>query len=370
VQTGIDKVELAYLQAFVADDVPCFAIARTALGYVVLDRAGMSILIDHVKYGNWPRIDLISRLNRRLKVSAKRGQSTLRRLAIARCLPRNLGKMLGALSPQLTYVNVGHSNLTEHMLGAVRRQANSRIVVLLHDTIPLDWPQFQRADTVAAFDAKLRRVAAYADQVICTSAQCLRDARRHLEARGRVPQMIPAALGIELASSAQVELPQTPYFLCVGTIEPRKNHALLLDIWDDPPADARLVIVGRRGWENDAIFERLDKKPDKVIEHNNLTDGQIVTLVQNAQGSLFPSFAEGFGLPPIEAAALGTPVICADLPSCREILGASAVYLDPTDRYQWKKQIEQLAKTARSPTKPDFVPPDWDTHFKIVFTVM
>jgi len=85
---------------------------------------------------------------------------------------------------------------------------------------------------------------------------------------------------------------------------------------------------------------------------------------------LFPSRAEGFGLPPIEAAALGVPVVCSDLPVIREVLGDIPVYLDATKRYQWKQITQSLLKGHRADKKlraeGAFSPPTWDDHFNNV----
>jgi glycosyltransferase involved in cell wall biosynthesis len=173
------------------------------------------------------------------------------------------------------------------------------------------------------------------------------------------------------------DLPEDrPLFLTVGTIEPRKNHALLLDIWEtwdeeeDGPRPV-LGIVGARGWRNEDLFHRLNTTPLRnrdIFEWPDLSDKAVAALMARANALLFPSFAEGFGLPPVEAAALQTPVISADLPSVRESLGDFAVYLDPNDSYPWKKAIKSRIEVGRSVTDGmrGFLTPFWEDHFKVV----
>lgn len=370
--TGVDRVEFSYLGELTVGKGQTYGLARTALGYVLLDQRGMAELAARVAGTGWGRVDLISRLNRRLSPQARLGQSFVRRHALARCSRAGLERMLARHLPDgFEYFNVGHSNLTQRTLQAIKSQRQSKTTILIHDTIPLDFPHYQRPGTAKVFEAKLRLAAAYADRIICTSVACLRDVTRHMGQMGRTPPMLPALLGVNtpnLAAPSKGMQSNRPYFVMLGTIEPRKNHAMILDIWGELGKDAPgLMICGARGWANADVFARLDAGMANVTELPDLTDGEIATLLAGSKGLLFPSFAEGFGLPPVEAATLGVPVICADLPACREILGNWPVYLDPNDRYQWENTVLRLAAET-TPKDRSFDPPTWDSHFKLVFS--
>lgn len=271
-----------------------------------------------------------------------------------------------------SYLNTGHANLTDRTLRAIRK-AGLRITVLVHDTIPLDYPQYCRPDTIPDFRRKMAAVAHHADLVIHTT----QDARARTEAQlarlGRTPNGVVANLGVPVPQ-ATAPTTNSPYFVTLGTIEPRKNHALLLDVWDRLPAPKpRLHIIGSRGWNNAEVFARLDAlAPDAaIVEQHGLTDTQVVELIAGATAFLFPSRAEGFGLPPIEAAALGIRVISSDLPVIRELLGDNAVYLDPADVYSWMETIAALAKAPKAENGQikRFLPPNWADHFKTVLNL-
>ena len=367
--TGVDRVELAYLRALTADGgTPVFGLCRTALGFCLLDRMGLLALGAAFAARDFPPPDLLSRLNRRLAGPARLGQSFARRHAVARVTRGRLKRLLRLLPDGFTYLNVGHSNLTRPVCRAVKARPGARIAVLIHDTIPLDWPQMQRAGTEAQFRAKLDVARRFADRIICTSAACASDVRRHLS--GQVPPIVTAHLGVDVPRPAAEEIPLglmplRPYFVVLGTIEPRKNHALLLDIWDDwGPGAPELLICGHRGWRNAEVFARLDAGVPHVREAADLSDGAIAALLERSHGLLFPSLAEGYGLPPLEAAALGVPVLCAELAACRELLGTRAVYADVQDRYSWSKQIRSLLQTAPQDRRIRLTPPTWSAHFR------
>lgn len=366
--TGVDRVEAAYLHAFLEADVPAFGLVRTALGFVLLDRTGLAAFAA----GHWGRIDLLSRWNRRLSGAAKRGQSLVRRHAIARARSGGLQGMLRKHLPaRYSYYNTGHSNLTETTLRAVSGSGGLSSV-LIHDTIPLDFPQMQRDGTVATFRAKLA-AAAQANRIICTTHAVAADVLRHLPVRdGQRQQPTVAQLGVtlpDLTGPVPPDLPAQPYFVVLGTIEPRKNHALLLDIWESWPGAPSLVMIGKRGWKNEDVFARLTAGIPGVVERADIADADLGHWIAGARALLMPSFAEGFGLPPAEALALGTPAIVADLPACQEVLGKGAVYVKPSDRYLWEKEIKDLAQSPKPKTPIPYVPPQWREHFNTVLTV-
>ncbi len=390
VPTGVDRVEQAYLRRFVALETPVFAIVRSTYGFILLDRTGMEALLDRLEGRQiWGAEDWLSRLARGLSPERRRAEADLRRLALARCLSLGLRRMLRLHFPNgATYFNVSHSNLSNRVLSAMRHGANAQVAVMLHDTIPLDFPQYQRPETPKAFLEMLRRVQAHADVIICNSAQTESDVTRHMQGHGPVPRTKVAHLGVDVPTpDPNVPLPRQidltkPWFCTVGTVEPRKNHAFLLDLWEEMentlPSDKmpQLVICGTRGWLNEDVFARLDaaSKNRNVHEIPGLDDKTLAEVLRRSAGMLFPSLAEGYGLPPAEAAALGIPVICAPLPVYREVLGDIPIYVSLQDRYLWARKIigltaEHRAGQSAGMRRHAFHSPTWDSHFKAVFTV-
>ena len=375
--TGVDRVEYAYLDGFLRDtDADVWGLARSALGYILLDDAGLHAFRDAVRDGDFPLPDILSRLNRNLSPAARRGQSFLRWRARARVRPHRLARLLRTLPAGFVYFNVGHSNLTDEVLRAVDSCPGTTTAVLLHDTIPLDHPDFQRFGASPRFQKMLTAATRHADLFICSTKDVAERVRRRTAPSPHQPRLVVSPLGITPPAPAPEEIPPgmmplRPFFVTLGTIEPRKNHALLLDIWADwGPGAPELLIIGRRGWRNEAVFARLDAGVPRVRELQGLGDGAVAALLRRAHGLLFPSLAEGFGLPPVEAAAMGVPVICSDLAACREVMLDWPVYADPTDRYEWKRQIKQLLHDPNPMRLPPMSPPTWDAHLETVLAAV
>ena len=173
---------------------------------------------------------------------------------------------------------------------------------------------------------------------------------------------------------------QPPYFVCVGTIEARKNHLLLLNLWRQLAAELgvaapRLVLIGQRGWETENAIDMLERCPalrGLVLERSNVPDDEAARLVGGAQALLLPSFAEGFGFPLIEALALGVPVLCSNLVALRENGGVVPEYLDPLDGAGWRDAVVDYAqpgsarRAAQLRRLSNWVPPSWRDHFATV----
>ncbi|MGR3661735.1 MAG: glycosyltransferase family 1 protein, partial [Paracoccaceae bacterium] len=271
--TGIDRVELEYLIHLLTDETPLFGLVRIAPGFALLDQTGLQQIADRFAGKTaWGPLDALARLRRNTPEQQRRAGADIRRLSIARGRRKTFGKTLRQYLPAGTsYLNVGHSNLDQDLFTAVRCLPGAKVTVLIHDTIPLDFPHFQREGTVEKFENKLRLARQYADQIIAISRTVSMDIQRHMSPWGQVPDITVAPLGVRLvppqSSALPNPVPKQPYFVTLGTIEPRKNHSLLLDIWENlakiskPP---HLYIIGQRGWNNRAVFDRLDAKPANI----------------------------------------------------------------------------------------------------------
>ena len=127
------------------------------------------------------------------------------------------------------------------------------------------------------------------------------------------------------------------FVLAVGSLEPRKNLERLLDAWTELPDRLRrthqLVVVGPDGWQQRSILRRLDGlvQTESVIRAERLRDSELAALYRRARALVFPSLAEGFGLPVAEAMACGAPVVTSKSSSLPEVAGDAAILVDPED---------------------------------------
>ncbi len=365
------------MRGLLVRELPVFGLARTSLGLILLGRDGLAGFQDRMTGAvEWGGVDAPGRLNPRIGTAKARAEADLRRLALARSLRGQSANMLRKhLADGFAYLNVGHSNLSQNGLAAVRQGGAGVIAVLLHDVIPITHPDTQRPGMAAKVGRRLQAIVDHADLVIASAQSTSVEIKGALQATGPAPKVLVAPLGVDLAEAdPTTRQPQSPYFLAVGTIEPRKNYAFLVQIWAEllkrePASMPRLIIAGRAGWDDGGLGDALSRYTEvaRFIDlRPDLADGEIAALISGAAGLLQPSIAEGFGLPVFEAAARGTSIICSDLPVYREFLKDLPIYGNHDDPYQWATHVEQLADICiKRPAVPDgssFRPPTWDAH--------
>lgn len=278
------------------------------------------------------------------------------------------------------YLNVGHTALQDPGYLAWARVADVRPVYMVHDLIPITHPEYCRVGEARHHAERMRNILASAVGIIGNSQATL-DSLSEFGAREslQIPASIAAALGTGIKSytDAVAEKPERPTFVVLGTIEARKNHLMLLQIWarlarargKDAP---RLLVIGQRGWECEQVFNLLDRSEalrGTVSEIAHCSDTELSGHLTAATALLFPSLAEGYGLPLVEALTTGTPVIASDLPVFREIGQGVPDFLDPLDDQAWEQAIlcyarpDSIARKAQVARLAGYCPPSWADHF-------
>lgn len=220
-----------------------------------------------------------------------------------------------------------------------------RYVATIHDMIPLRWPQFVTRKHRLVVAAAYRRVRQQADLVIVPSEATKADVVNQLRISPERIVVIPWGCDERFQPSGNLErfavvqrkyrLP-TRYLLFVGTLEPRKNLTTLLKAYailraERQAKDLKLVVVGRKGWLYDEVFETVKALAlhEYVLFTDFVDDEDLPDLYRGAFLLVFPSLYEGFGLPILEAMASGVPVIASNTSSMPEVAGDAALLIDP-----------------------------------------
>ncbi len=281
--------------------------------------------------------------------------------------------------PNGIFVHVSHTGLQHGPRFGTLLSGGLPAIFFVHDLIPIETPEFCRPGENAKHEKRMHTVANHASVVVVNSKTTQLSFREHCKRRGwRQPPIEVIPIGVDPAFARNASVPMMPsstlYFVVLGTIEPRKNHLLLLHVWRRlaqllGSRTPRLVIIGRRGWENENacdLLERSELIRDHVIEAANLADRHVVELIRGAAALLAPSFIEGYGMQVAEALSAGTPVIASDIPAHREAAGSFAEFIDPLDAHRWLAAV-----TARLEEKDEsqsglgvrYVPFSWSDHF-------
>ncbi len=385
---GIDRVDLAILNHIFADDLsPHVGVLPTFWGIRAYRADQVRCLLQHVK-GIWaeegneesetatePAIqELAARIaenGRAPPFSSSRklttGDKVRRMLAQLWATGLPLGEPAHTGIPQgAIYLNVGQLGLAvPQFFRWLARRPDVTSAIMLHDVIPLEFPHLVRPGQQKQHARMVETAARHADLFIYSTRYARDTVDAALRAVGcmQVPSIVrglPLPKAYAQALSGPQELVGTRYFLVVSTIEPRKNHALLLRIWARMLArmgkeTPHLVVVGALGYDGEAILSALDANPDlrsRVHQISGISSPALASLMLGATGLLSPTFVEGFGLPVLEANTLGVPVIASDISAHREIADAATILLPCDDEAGWELAICGLPDRITSARRP------------------
>ncbi len=353
--TGVDRVSLQYLQHFMGS---AYALVRFAGRWVELGRADSQRVFEILLDGD------------------PAGRSMLRRCVARGYVLAWRRRHCGVL------FNTGHSGLDRADYAERVTRRGLKPVFFLHDLIPISHPEYCRAGEAERHHRRLETMLSVGKGLIVNSAATRDELLAYAAARSvAVPPCAVALLAPAMLPEPYRGRPlEKPYFVVLGTIEPRKNHSLLLHLWRQLVAELgdaapQLVVIGQRGWECEQVVDLLDRcaaLQGQVTELPRCDDRELATWLAHAQALLFPSFIEGFGMPLVEALMLGVPVIASDLPVFREIAGTIPHYLDPLDGPGWRRAVLEFAKPESEARQmqlvnmANYAPPTWEQHFNVV----
>lgn len=279
-------------------------------------------------------------------------------------------------------VNTGHIGLGQSDYLRMMRKWKVKPIFFVHDLIAITYPEFCDPGEDTRHREKMNYILRIASGVITNSEATLQDLIQYSQLTDKpMPRAKVALLASGITAKAPGKRPiEKPYFVILSTIEPRKNHLLLLQIWrslsqrlgDKTP---HLFLIGGRGWECENVVDMLERcqfLKGVVTEIAHCPDTDLINYIHHSQALLTPSFIEGYGLPLIEALTLGVPVIASDLPVFREIAGDVPEYVDSLDGMRWAELIleytqpDSVRRADQIRRIKEFKKPTWEEHFSKV----
>jgi len=272
-------------------------------------------------------------------------------------------------------------------------RAGVPIGALIYDLIPLQHPQWWPPGFSAAFAAWLAPILEHASRLVAISSSVAADVdgyRRGLPAgRVRAGQEVawfhlghdldPIAADAPIRPRIAALFADEPVLLNVGWLDPRKNQLRLFDALKEVLASGtavRLLLVGKCGVGGGPILERVERDPvlsQHVTILNDLSDAELRYAFRHARALVYPSLAEGFGLPLVEALSLGLPSFASDLPVFRETSEGYAVFFDPLDPHMIASQLIEFLRDGRYPAarpQQQFRWATWDQSIAVLLDRM
>ncbi|WP_345828194.1 glycosyltransferase family 1 protein [Erwinia sp. HDF1-3R] len=282
-------------------------------------------------------------------------------------------------------------DLTAHLfpylnnqLDSIRR-AGAKVYYIVYDLIPLIHPEWTDVNVRAAFPNWISSLVEHADGIVCISESVATELKtwivdnkknirpnpflqiKHFHLGADMSASSPSTGRPKNADSLLIQLRKNPVFLMVSTIEPRKGHSQVLaafeNLWQRGE-ECSLVIVGKKGWGIDELTDKIsthDELNNKLFWLEGISDDFLSEVYALSQALIVASLAEGFGLPIIEAAQQGLPIIARDIPVLREVAGDNAFYFSGNEPEYLELAILEWLQLYKNKLEPKSTSIPWLT---------
>ena len=223
-------------------------------------------------------------------------------------------------------------------------------VITIHDLAIYRNPRWFPGGQPLSTRLVVPRSVLRADIVIAVSASTARDVVEFFGIDRRRIEVVPHGVSARFRPMARDELEEARarlhvperFILFVGTVEPRKNLETLLDAWAMMRDRPDLVVVGSWGWRYESIREKMERLGPRLHHLESLDPEELPAIYNLARALAHPAWYEGFGLPPLEAMACGTPVVVADTSSLPEVAADAGLVVAAGDAEGWRKALERV----------------------------
>ena len=233
----------------------------------------------------------------------------------------------------------------------------NKVVVFLYDCIPIVLPHSFGPGFSEIYSKWLKDIVTFDANIFTISNSSKNDFLQYVHNEGLAPNYSINVIRLgDLFETNQEQVTlnglylDTPFIFCVGTVEFRKNHQVILDAYRILLSEGKgklpkIVIAGKQGWMDNNISHQIHNDPrlvDNFVLFNNLSDEQIKYLYEECLFTIYPSFYEGWGLPVAESFASGKVCILSNVSSLPEINSEVSIFCDPQDPYSWAEEIWKL----------------------------
>jgi glycosyltransferase involved in cell wall biosynthesis len=259
---------------------------------------------------------------------------------------------------------------------ASARAKGAKVILIVYDLIPLSHPQFCNPLFTRVFGQWLYRMLDTTDAVLCISRATEAALREYCRsAQRRLPPTTHFRLGgdqLPDGGTSEVRSSLSGFiasvgccFVAVGSFEPRKNYGFLLDVFETLWAEGHgfgLLVMGRMNEESHSVIERFRRHGEigkRLMCVFDASDGEISYAYGRCRALVFPSLAEGFGLPLVEARMQGCPVIASDLPSLAELADEGVRLFSPGSQAELRQLLLESAATPQSVRPRRMTPFGW-----------
>lgn len=245
-------------------------------------------------------------------------------------------------------------------------------IITIHDLAYMRYPETTSERIYAHHSKWVPYCAKHCDHIIADSHQTKSDIIDLLhisEEKISVVHLAADAHFKPLQNSFKNSFLSYPYFLFVGTLEPRKNLLTILKAFElyrkNSDSCNKLVLVGVKGWKYSPIFDWIKESglEDDIIVTGFITDEELVAMYNGATALVMPSIYEGFGLPVIEAMQCGTPIIGSNCTSIAEIVDRYGILIDPYDIEGWAKAMDSLGRSQNERSRLAALSLERASHF-------
>lgn len=237
-------------------------------------------------------------------------------------------------------------------------------VVYIYDMVYKAYPETMEESTRVYMEQNVKKSCQRADFIITISEFSKREIVKYLGVSEQMISVVPCGVDLSMYHTkiSQTQVKQVTqlfaicdrYFLYLGTLEPRKNVTLIIKAYYQLKHQSvkkmpQLVLAGKKGWGYDDIFRLIKeyKLETDVIFTGYVTEEEKVALLKGAVCFIYPSLYEGFGMPPLEAMACGTPVIASNAASLPEVIGDSGILIDPESIEDLKKSMLEINENSQ-----------------------